>query len=407
MQARNCLIVYLAALSSLTSVPATAQQQPVSVRYGVLSDMSGPYADLTGQGSEIAARMAVEDFGAISKNIKADVISADHQNKADIGSSIARSWYDRESVDVIVDVPNSSVALAVSQLSREKNKILLASGPASSDLTGAQCSPNTIHWSYDSWALGNGIGRSLVQAGSDTWFFLTVDYAFGAALERDTTAFVTGAGGKVLGSIRTPLNTPDFSSFLLQAQASKAKVVALANAGNDTVNSIKQAGMFGIINQGQKLAGLLVTAIDVHALGLETAKGLVLTESFYWNLDEQTRAWSNRFQARNPRNMKPTMVHAGVYSSILHHLKVLDRVRSNADGMRLVAEMKATPTDDPLFGKGEIRADGRKIHPTYLFEVKSPAESKEPWDYYNIVKKIPADQAFRPLERGLCPLVKL
>ena len=405
MRARRCLIAGMAILPFLTSITAIAQQQPVSVRYGVLSDMSGSSADLSGQGSVIAARMAVEDFGAADKNIKADVIGGDHQNKADVGARIAREWYDREAVDVIVDAVNSAVALAVSNTTREKNKILLASGPASSDLTGKECTPNTIHWSYDTWSLGNGTGRSLVEAGSDTWFFLTVDYALGTALERDTTAFVTGAGGKVLGSIRIPLNTPDYSSFLLQAQASKAKVVALANAGNDSVNSIKQAGMFGIAPQ-QKLAGLLMTVVDVHALGLETAHGLVLTESFYWNLDEKTRGWSNRFQAQNPRNLKPTMVHAGVYSSVLHHLKLLDRVRSNADGMRLVAEMKATPTDDPLFGKGSVRADGRKLHPIYVFEVKSPAESQGPWDYYKVVKKIPATEAFRPMSDGNCPLTK-
>ena len=382
-------------------------QQPVSIKYGVLTDMSGPYVDLSGPGSVAAARMAIEDYGAEAKGIKAEVLGADHQNKADVGSNVARQWYDRDGVDVILDVANSGVALATNQIARERNKVFLASGPATSDLTGAQCSPNTIHWTYDTWALGNGTGKALVEAGGDSWFFLTVDYAFGHALERDTSNFIMEAGGKILGGVRTPLNTADFSSFLLQAQSSKAKVVGLANAGADTVNSIKQAGEFGITSGGQKLAGLLVFLTDVHAIGLQTAKGLVLTESFYWDLDEKTRAWSDRFQKQNPRGLKPTMVHAGVYSSVLHHLKAIDKLRSTADGAKQVAEMKAMPTDDGLFGKGEIRVDGRKIHPTYLFEVKSPAESKGPWDYYKILKKIPADQAFRPLGQSLCPLVKL
>ncbi len=388
----------------LAARPAAAEVSDGVVKIGVLNDQSSLYADLTGQGSVLAARMAVEDYGAAAKGLKVEIIFADHQNKADVGSAIARQWYDADKVDVIVDVPNSAVALAVNQVTRDKGKAFLVSGAASSDLTGKACSPNTIHWTYDTWALANGTGNAIVKTGGDTWFFITADYAFGHALERDVEAVVLKNGGKVLGKVRHPLNTADFSSFLLQAQASKAKIIGLANAGGDTTNSIKQAAEFGIVRGGQNLAGLLVFITDVHALGLPTAQGLIFTETFYWDTNDKTRAFAKKFADRN-RGIHPTMIHAGVYSSVLHYLKAVEALKSD-DGTKVIEKMKATPTDDPLFGKGTIRADGRKIHPAYLFEVKKPAESKGPWDYYKLRATIPAEQAFRPLDQGDCPLVK-
>jgi branched-chain amino acid transport system substrate-binding protein len=374
------------------------------IKIGVLNDQSSLYADLTGQGSAIAAQMAVDDFGAEGKGLKVEIVSADHQNKPDIGSNIARQWIDVDKVDVIVDVPTSSVALAINEIVREKNKAFLVSGAASSDLTGKACSPNTVHWTYDTWALANGTGKAIVKTGGDTWFFLTADYAFGHALERDTAAVVEANGGKVLGTVRHPLNNADFSSFLLQAQSSGAKIVGLANAGGDTINSIKQASEFGIVSGGQSLAGLLVFITDVHALGLPIAQGLIMTESFYWDMNDQTRAFSERF-APQYKGLHPTMIHAGVYASVLHYLKAIEAAGTD-DGGTVIAQMKALPTDDPLFGKGTIRADGRKLHPAYLFEVKKPSESKGPWDYYKLVGTTPADQAFRPLSESACPLVK-
>jgi branched-chain amino acid transport system substrate-binding protein len=321
-----------------------------------------------------------------------------------VGSAIARQWYDTDKVDVIVDVPNSGVALAVNQITKDKNKVFLANGPASSDLTGKACTPNTVHWTYDTWMLANGTGGAIVKSGGDTWFFITADYAFGHALERDTAAVVTKSGGKVLGAVKVPLNTQDFSSFLLQAQSSKAKIIGLANAGGDTTNSIKQAAEFGIVKGGQNLAGLLVFITDVHALGLQNAQGLIITNTFYWDMNDQTRAFAKRFAERD-KGIHPSMVHAGVYASVLHYLKAVEALKSD-DGAKVVAKMKETPTDDPLFGKGTIRADGRKIHPAYLVEVKKPSESKYPWDYYKVRATIPADQAFRPMSEGGCPLVK-
>ena len=384
--------------------PASAQWTGNRVKIGVLSDMSSLYADITGPGSVLAARMAVEDFGG-KLGVPVAIVSADHQNKPDVGSNIVRQWIDRDGVDVIVDVPTSSVALAVNEIVREKNKVFLVSGAATSDLTGPKCSPNTVHWTYDTWALAHGTGSAVVKAGGDTWFFLTADYAFGHALERDTSEVVKASGGKVLGAVRHPLNTSDFSSFLLQAQASKAKIIGLANAGGDTINSIKQAAEFGVVKGGQKLAGLLVFITDVHSLGLRTAQGLLLTESFYWDLNDQTRAWSKRFAAKHDGKM-PSMVQAGVYAAVTHYLKALAQTKSDEDGKAIVDKMKALPTDDPLFGKGTIRVDGRKIHPTYLFEVKSPDQTKGSWDYYKLVHAIPAAEAFRPLDQGGCPLVK-
>src|SRR5690348_795220 len=384
---------------------ANAQVSDGVVKIGVLSDMSSLYADIGGPGSVAAARMAVEDFGAAKKGMKVEIVSADHQNKPDVGSAIARQWYDVDHVDAIVDVPNSGVALAVSQVTREKGKAHLNTGAASSDLTGKACSPNTVHWLYDTWNLAHGTGGAIVKTGGDTWFFLTSDYAFGHALERDTSEVVKAAGGKVLGAVRHPINTQDFSSFLLQAQASKAKVIGLANAGGDTTNAIKQAAEFGIVRGGQSLAGLLVFLTDVHSLGLPTAQGLTFTETFYWDANDQTRAFSKRF-APQDKGIHPTMVHAGVYASLLHYFKAVEALKSDTDGGKIVEKMKSMPTDDPLFGKGSIRVDGRALHPAYLVQVKTPAESKYPWDYYKIVSTIPADQAFRPLADGGCPLVK-
>jgi branched-chain amino acid transport system substrate-binding protein len=386
-------------------VPTAARSQITDnvVKIGVLNDQSGLYADLSGQGSVTAAKMAVEDFGGKVGVTPVEVIFADHQNKPDVGSGIARQWFDVEKVDLIIDVPTSSVALAVSQVAKDKNKVFIASGPAASDLTGKACSPNTVHWTYDTAALANGTGKYVVKSGGDTWFFLTADYAFGAALERDVRAVVEANGGKVLGAVKHPLNASDFSSFLLQAQASKAKIIGLANAGGDTINSIKAAGEFGIVQAGQKLAGLLVFITDIHALGLKTAHGLQLTESFYWDRDAKTRAWSDRF-AKRMNGRKPSMVQAGVYAGVTHYLKAVAALKSDADGKAVVAKMKELPTDDPLFGKGSIRVDGRKIHPMYLYEVKSPAESKGPWDYYKLIKEIPAEEAWKPLSPE-CSLV--
>jgi branched-chain amino acid transport system substrate-binding protein len=400
---RTLLSTLVAAAFGLGAATAQAQISDGVIKIGVMNDMSGLYADLTGPGSVLAARMAVEDFGAAAKGMKVEIVSADHQNKPDVGSTIARTWYDVDKVDAIADVPTSSVGLAVNQITRDKGKIMLNSGTASSDLTGKACSPNTIHWTYDTWMLANGTGTAIVKTGGDTWFFLTADYAFGHALERDTEAVVLKNGGKVLGKVRTPFPGQDFSSFLLQAQASKAKIIGLANAGGDTTNSIKQAAEFGIVKGGQNLAGLLVFLPDVHALGLNTAQGLVFTETFYWDLNDQTRAWTKRFVAAN-NGKYPSMVHAGVYASVLHYLKAVEAAKTD-DGTKVVAQMKAMPTDDPLFGKGTIRADGRKLHPAYLFEVKKPSESKYPFDYYKLRATIPADQAFRPIDQGDCPLV--
>jgi branched-chain amino acid transport system substrate-binding protein len=394
-----------AALCVGTSL-AQAQYSDGTIKIGVMNDQSGLYSDLSGQGSVWSAKKAIEDFCKSTKcHDKIEVVFADHQNKPDVGSNVVRQWYDVDKVDVVVDVPTSSVALAVNNITKEKNKVFLVSGAASSDLTGKACTPNTVHWTYDTWALANGTGNAIVKTGGDTWFFLTADYAFGHALERDTAAVVEKSGGKVVGKVRHPFPGQDFSSFLLQAQQSKAKIIGLANAGSDTTNAIKQAAEFGIVQGGQNLAGLLVFITDVHALGLKTAQGLVLTEAWYWDQTDNNRAYAKEFGAANKGNM-PTMVQAGVYSAVFHYLKAVHELKSDADGAAVVAKMKAMPTEDKLFGKGSIRADGRKIHPMYLFEVKSPAESKGPWDYYKVRATIPADEAFRPLAEGGCPLAK-
>ena len=396
--------VMVAAL--MCTMAAAQAQSQVSVKIGVLTDMSGLYSDIGGVGSLAAAKLAVEDFNPAAHGMKVEVVGGDHQNKPDVGANLARQWYDVDHVDVIADVPTSSVALAISEVTREKNKVFLGSGPASSDLTGPKCSPNTIQWTYDTWMLANGTGKAVVKTGGDTWFFLTADYAFGQALERDTTKVIVANGGKVLGSVRHPLNTSDFSSFLLQAQASKAKIIGLANAGGDTVNAIKQGAEFGIASGGQQFAGLLVFINDVEALGLKTAQGLVLTETFYWDMTDANRAFTRRWQVAAGRPGKfPSMVPAGVYSSVIHYLKAVDALKSSVDGRAVVAKMKEMPTDDILFGKGSIRPDGRKLHNAYLFEVKKSDESKYPGDDYRLRATIPAAEAFRPLKDGGCPLV--
>jgi branched-chain amino acid transport system substrate-binding protein len=394
-----------AAVVALAAGSAEAAFSDGKIKIGVLNDQSGLYADLGGQGSVLAARLAAEDMGDSLDGTPIEIVFADHQNKPDVGSNIARQWYDVDQVDVILDVPNSAVALAVNEVTREKNGVFINSGAATSDLTGAKCSPNTVHWTYDTWALANGTGKAVVETGGNTWFFLTSDYAFGHALERDTSVVVKENGGQVLGAVRHPLNTSDFSSFLLQAQGSGAKVIGLANAGGDTINSIKQAAEFGIVEAGQQLAALLLFLTDVHGLGLETAQGLVFTEAFYWDMNDQTRAFAERMVAGN-RGIHPTMVQAGVYAGVTHYLKALKALGDDTDGKAVVAKMKEIPTEDPLFGKGTIRADGRKTHDMYLFQVKTPEESTKPWDYYKLRATIPAAEAFRPLGEGGCPLVQ-
>ena len=404
---RHAMFCAAAAAALAIGAPAVqAQYGDGVIKIGVLNDRSGTYADLSGQGSVWAARKAVEDFcKAATCHDKIEIIAADHQNKPDIGANIARQWFDVDKVDLIVDVPTSSVVLAVHKIAQEKNKVMLVSGGASSDITGKDCTPNTIHWTYDTWALANGTGQAVVKTGGDSWFFLTADYAFGHALERDTEAVVVKNGGKVMGKLRHPFPTQDFSSFLLQAQSSKAKIIGLANAGADTTNAIKQAAEFGIVTAGQNLAGLLVFITDVHSLGLKTAQGLIFTEAWYWDGNDANRAFAREFGPANKGNM-PTMVQAGVYSAVTHYLKAVHELKAETDGAAVVAKMKATPTDDRLFGKGSVRADGRKIHDMYLFEVKKPAESKGPWDYYKLRATIPAAEAFRPIEAGACPLMK-
>ncbi|MGH6740214.1 MAG: ABC transporter substrate-binding protein [Bradyrhizobium sp.] len=384
----------------------SAQAQQMSVKIGVLSDMSSLYADIGGPGSVAAAKLAIADFTKDHPNVKVELVSGDHQNKPDVGTNIANQWFDVDKVDMIIDVPNSGVALAVSQVAANKNKVFIVSGAAASDLTGPKCNANTVHWTYDTWMLANGTGSAMVKTGGKTWFFLTSDYAFGHALERDTSAAVEKAGGRVIGKVRHPLNTSDFSSFLLQAQASKAQVIGLANAGGDTINSIKQAAEFGIVKGGQKLAGLLVFASDVAALGLPTAQGLTLTETWYWDANDANRAWTKRWhQSGGAASKFPTMIHAGVYSGILHYLKARVALGGSPDGKAVIAKMKQMPTDDALFGKGRVREDGRVINDMYLFEVKSPATSKGAWDYYELKRTVPAEQAFRPMDQGGCKLV--
>jgi branched-chain amino acid transport system substrate-binding protein len=394
-----------ASAAAVAAPLSRVRAQGTTIRLGVLSDMSGPYRDATGPGSVVMTQAAVAEFG--NRGFAVEVIQADHQNKPDVGANLARQWYD-QGVDVVIDVPTSSVALAINQIAREKNKVFLNSGAATSDLTGPQCSPNTVHWTYDTYMLAKGTGAAVVRTGGDSWFFVTADYAFGHALERDTGNFVRAAGGRVLGQVRYPFPaTTDFSAFVVQAQASRAKVLGMANASTDTVNTIKAAREFGL-HRTMKLAALLMGVVDVHALGLEAAQGLLLTESFYWDLNDRTRALTQRVRAQN-QNRPPVMVQAGCYGATLHYLKAvadLGAAAAKADGRAAVARMKAMPTDDDAFGPGRIREDGRKLHPVFLFEVKSPAESRGPWDYYKVAATTPGEEAFRPLNEGGCPLVR-
>ena len=391
-------------LLNLAPARVDAQISDGIVKIGILNDESGPYAAFAGPGSRVAALMAIEDFAAAAKGIKVELVFGDHRNKVDVAEKIAREWFDTDKVDVIVDVPQSSVALAINKIAREKGKAFLVTSAGTSDLTGKACSPNTIHWSYDTWALAHSTGKALVQSGADTWFFVTADYAFGHSIERDVEAVVLANGGKVLGKVRHPFpTTSDFSPFLVKAQASQAKIVGLANAGTDLINAIEQGTRLGIVQGGQRMVALLAFLTDVHSLGLSKTQGLVLSESFYWDLNDQTRAWSVRF-ARRHWGAMPAMPHAGTYAAVLHYLKAIDALKSD-DGTQVIAKMKALPTDDPLFGRGSIRPDGRKIHPMYLFEVKKPSESKGPWDLYKLRATIPADEAFRPMDQGGCPLV--
>src|ERR1019366_6997472 len=397
----------LAAAAAAAPVIARAQGTP-TLKIGCLTDMSGPYKDLAGPGAVAALNQALLEYGVSGKGMKVEVLVADHLNKPDVGPTGARQSFDRDGDDVIVEVANSGVALAVAGVAKEKNKVYLNTGAATSDLTGSACNTNTIHWVYDTYMLAKSTGGAMVKTGGDSWFFITADYAFGKALQRDTTDFVIGAGGKVLGGVAYPFpGTSDFSSYLIQAQAGGAKVLGMANAGTDTINTIKQAKEFSITNK-MRLAGLLLFLTDIHSLGLDIAQGIVLTDSFYWDMNDRARAFSNRLSPKIG-GARPTMVQAGVYSAVLHYLKTatamgVDKVK--LDGAATVAEMKKLPTDDDCCGPGSIRADGRKLHPAYLWEVKKPSESKGPWDYYKPLATTPADQAFRPLDKGGCPMVK-
>ncbi|MFN6254195.1 MAG: ABC transporter substrate-binding protein [Alphaproteobacteria bacterium] len=407
MQVSRRNVLAGAAATGALPLSLARAQAANTVRIGVMTDMSGMYRDNTGPTSVAAAREAASEFGA-SHGFRVEIIEADHQNRPDVGVNLARQWYD-QGVDLIIDVPTSSVGLAVSNVAREKNKAYINVGSATADLTGAQCSPNTIHWAYDTFMLARSTGGATVRAGGDTWFFITADYAFGHALERDTTNFVRAAGGRILGQVRTPFpGTTDFSSFLVQAQASRAKVIGLANAGADTQNCVKQAAEFGLTRRGIKLASLLLFVNDVHGLGLQTAQGLVCTESFYWDLNDKTRAWTERMLRRVPTNY-PNMIHAGCYSGTLHFLKTVAAMgvpAAKASGLDLINRMKAQPSEDDLYGRAVIRPDGRRLIPSYLFEVKTPAESRKPWDYYKLLQTTPAEEAFRPIGEGGCALVR-
>ena len=404
---RSITIVLAIAASVVASTAWGQAAFNPNVKVGVLNDQSSLYADATGQGSVVAARLALQDYVKANPNTKlnVEIIFADHQNKPDIGANIARQWFERDGVDMVLDVPNSGVALAVSEVTRQLNKVMVNGSAGTARLTGDACSPNTVHWTFDNFALANGTGRAVVATGGDSWFFITADYAFGHDLEAQTSAVVRSAGGKILGSVRVPLNTSDFSSFLLQAQSSKAKVIGLANAGGDTINSIKQAAEFGVVASGQRLAGLLVFITDVHSLGLKIAQGLQFTEAFYWDMNDDTRAWTKRFVENIKGKQYPTMNHAGNYGGMLHFLKAIEAAQTH-DGAKIVAKMKELPTQDATFGEGRVREDGRHLHPMYLWEVKKPEESTKEWDYYKLVKILPIDAAWRPLDQGGCSLIK-
>jgi branched-chain amino acid transport system substrate-binding protein len=403
MTLRNLGFATSAAAALWLLVPcAHAQISGDTVKLGVLADMSGLYSDLSGIGSVVATQMAAEDFGGMVLGKKIEVVSADHQNKPDIGSNIAREWIDQQGVDAIVDVPVSSIAFAVQQIAKERNRVLLISSSGSSDLTGKSCSPTSVHWTYDTYALAETAGKAMIQQGGDSWFFITADYAFGHALERDTAAIVKANGGTVVGAVRHPQDTADLSSFLFQAQTSKAKVIGLANAGGDTINSIKQANEFGIIRGGQKMIGLLTYISDVHGMGLQYAKGLILASAFYWDLTDETRAWTRRFMERSKKI--PTMANAGAYGATLHYLKAIKEAGTD-EAQAVVRKMKEIPVNDFFTKGGSVREDGRVIRSMYLFQVKSPEESKYPYDYYKLLNTVPGEQAFRPLAEGGCPMI--
>ncbi|WP_367617398.1 ABC transporter substrate-binding protein [Plastoroseomonas hellenica] len=406
---RRQLLAGGAALAAAAPLPARAQTRDTTIRIGVLADFTGPYRDTSGPTSVVCARQAVEDLGLAARGIQVEVLQADHQNRPDAALALTRRWFDQDGVDMVCEVNNSAIALAVANLAREKDKVQLASGAGTSALTGEQCSSNTIQWTYDTWMFANVVGRATVRAGGDTWYFITADYGFGHQMERDTGRFVQAAGGRVLSSARFPFpGTTDFSAFLLQAQASRAKIVGLATAAADTVNCIKQAREFGLARRGQKLAGLVMFTTDIHAIGLEAAQGLLLSEVFYWDLNDRTRAFMDRVRSKTPANW-PNQEHAGTYSAVTHYLKAaaeLGAAATKQSGRAVIERMKAMPTDDDCFGPGEVRADGRKIHPAHLFEVKAPSESRGPWDYYKLAGTVPAAEAFRPMAEGNCPLIR-
>jgi branched-chain amino acid transport system substrate-binding protein len=388
------------ALAALVGAANAQQISDDMVKIGVLTDIS---SDAAGKGSLAAVEMAVADYGGKVKGKPVEVIAADHQNKPDIGVSIALNWYDNEKVDAIFDVPTSSVALPISALTRERNRININSGGGSSDLTGIACSPNTVHWTYDTYALSNVAGKTMVKRGEDTWFFVTADNAFGVTLERDAANVVREGGGKVLGDVRHPVNSPDFSSVLRRAQASKAKVIALANAGGDTTNALTQAAEFAITQGGQKMIALLMEITDTHSLGIKATQGLIVTDGFYWDMNDETRAFSRRFMDKVGR--MPTMIQAGLYSATMHYLKAIEAIGTD-EAPKVMAQMRATPINDFFAKNGKIRIDGRMVHDMYLFEVKKPEQSKGEWDLYNLIATVPGDEAFRPLDKGGCPLVK-
>jgi branched-chain amino acid transport system substrate-binding protein len=397
------IISSTALLAAAAIGPSFAQQDSTPLKIGVLSDFSSVYSDIGGLGNVEATKMAIEDFGGSMFGKPIELLTADVLNKADVAASIARKWWENENVDMIIDLPTSATALAVTELSKRFEKIMIVTDAASSDITGKSCSPFTAHWTYDTYANAHTVGSAIVKNGGDTWFFITADYLFGHSVERDTSDVVRAAGGKVLGSVKHPLNTPDFSSFLLQAQASKAKIIGLANGGGDTINAIKQAGEFGIVAGGQNLAAIVMFISDVHSLGLKLAQGLIITEAYYWDLNDKTRAFGNRFLQRIKR--MPTMNQAATYSATLHYLKAV-QTAGTKDTKTVMAKMRAMPVRDPFTENGVLREDGRMVHSMFLFEVKKPEESKRPWDYYKVLAEVPGDMAFRPLKDGGCPLVK-
>ena len=405
MHRRTVLAGSLAAALAAPLMTKRAGAQPKPLRIGVLNDMSGVFADFQGPGSVVAARLAIEDWVAAHPGASVEILSADHQNKPDVGMAVARRWLDQEDVAAIVDVPNSAIALAVADLVRERNRVFIGSGAGIADLTGARCSPNTVHWTYDTWEITHALGRAITERGGKTWFTMAADYAFGADLDRNLTEAVRAAGGQVLGGVKHPFPTDDFSSFLLTAQASDAQVLALNNAGGDTTTALKQAAEFGLTRTMQ-ICGPVFNINMAQGVGLQVAQGVLGVSPFYWDMDDGTRAFSQRFAERHPRRAMPNDMQAGVYAGLLHLLKAVDKLGGGGDGRAVVDTMKAIPTDDPLFGRGTIRADGRKLHPVYLIQAKTPAESRAEWDLFKVIGTVAADQAFRPLADGGCPFVK-